>query len=640
MVVTEDTFPKLLKRNCERWGDTKVAIRYKKFGIWWPLTWKDYYEKAKFFALGLKRLGLEKGEKVCIIGDNVPEAFIGEIGSQGIGGVIVGLYTDATPSELKYLAAHSDSVFAVVDDQEQVDKFLLIKDELPRLQKIIFWDPKGMKHYNDPLLISFKYVIDLGRQYEKENPGFFEKYVEEGRGDDLALILYTSGTRDLPKGVMLTYKNILSALYGLMELDPWLEDGKTFSYLPLAWVPEQVFGIAGPLISGCSVSFPEEPETVNQDIREIGPTQLFYGARLWESLTSMMQVRISESTFFKRFIFNLLLPVGYRRADLKIQGKKPNIFWKLIYNFVDLLLFRHIRDDMGLSHLRFAWTSGASLSPDSYRVLFAIGIPLRNHYASTEGCAICNPGSKLKIETVGPPIPWKGTKTEVRISKEGEILVKGEQIFKGYYKDPETTEKALRNTWFHTGDAGFFDDDGHLIFLDRVADLAELSSGEKVAPQYIESRLRFSPYIADAIIIADKSKDFVSSIITISFENVGRWAEMNKILYTTYTELSQKKETYNLICKEILRVNKVLPQLSRIRKFVLLHKEFDADEAEITRTKKLRRDFIRSSYEELIRGIYGGEREIQVEAQIKYRDGRTGKVKTTIKIMKVDEEEE
>ncbi|HBF43721.1 MAG TPA: AMP-binding protein, partial [Desulfobacteraceae bacterium] len=529
-----DTFPKLLKFNSERWGNEKVAMRYKKFGVWGPCTWKQYYEESRSFGLGLLSLGLRRGETVGIIGDNSPEAFFTELGAQVVGGIVLGLYTDAISDELKYLAEHSDTVFAVVNDQEQVDKFLEIKDELPKLKKIIYWDSKGLVHYDDPIMISFGQVQELGRKMESKTPGSFEETIAEGKGDDVAVLLYTSGTKGLPKGAMLTYKNILSGIKAVMELDAWTEDSRSFSFLPLAWVPEQLFGIAGPLVSGGSVNFPEEPETVTSDVRDIGPTQLFYGSRLWESLTSMMQARITESTFIKRHAYKLLFPMGYKWLTLKEKGGEPGFFWKTLHCVADRLLFRPIRDDMGLSHLTFAWSSGASLSPDSCRLLQAIGIPIRNHYASTEVCAVCNSGKDFRAETVGRPVPG----TKIRISSEGEILVKSAQVFKGYYKDRDATDKAIIDGWFHTGDAGFIDDDGHLIFLDRLDDLTKLAGGEKVAPQYIESRLRFSPYITDAMVLADPDKPYVAAILTISFVNVGRWAEMKRINYTTYTDLS------------------------------------------------------------------------------------------------------
>jgi len=632
-MTQSDTFPKLLKRNCDLWGD-KVAMRYKKFGIWGPYTWKQYYEESKYFGLGLTTLGLSRGHTIAIMGDNAPQAFFAELGAQGVGGIALGVYTDANSDELEYLAEHSDTTFAVVDDQEQVDKFLEIKDKLPKLKKIIYWDSKGLGHYDDPIMISFGDVQELGREMEFENPAGFEKAIAEGKGDDVAVLLYTSGTKGLPKGATLTYKNILSGVKAVMELDVWTEDSMSFSFLPLAWVPEQIFGIAGPLVSGGSVNFPEEAETVTSDVREIGPTQLFYGSRLWESLTSMMQARITESTFTKRLVYRLLFPIGYKWIDLKETKGEPGLFWKVLHFFADRLLFRPIRDDMGLSHLRFAWSSGASLSPDSCRLLQAIGIPIRNHYASTEVCAVCNSGKDFRAETVGRPVPG----TEIKISSEGEILVKSAQVFKGYYKDHDATAKAVVDGWFHTGDAGFVDDDGHLIFLDRLTDLTTLSSGQKVAPQYIESRLRFSPYIADAMVLADPGKPYVAAILTISFANVGRWAEMRRINYTTYTDLSQKQETYDLIYEEVNRVNETIPKGSKIRKFILLHKELDPDEAELTRTKKLRRDFISGRYAELIEAIYGGKKEIRVEADVKYRDGRTSVVKTSIKVRELEQE--
>ncbi|RJR30946.1 MAG: long-chain fatty acid--CoA ligase [Desulfobacteraceae bacterium] len=630
-MAKSDTFPQLLRMNYEKYGRKKIAIRFKKFGIWKTCTWGDYYQNARLIGLGLKSIGLKKGDKVAVIGDNAPEGFFTELGVQALGAIMVGLYTDATPAELKYLVENADTRFVVADDQEQVDKFLEIREELPLLEKVIYWDPKGLINYDDPILMSYTKAVALGKEYERNNPGYFEECIDAGKADDAAVFLYTSGTSGLPKGAMLTFDNLISGVKAMMKLERWTEDSKSFSFLPFAWLPEQVLSIAGQLLSGGSVNFPEEPETVSADIREIGPTQLFYGSRLWEGLTSMMQARITESTFLKRLTYKALLPVGYRWIDMKTRGDEPNLLWKLAHAFADWILFRPIRDDMGLSHLNFAWSSGASLGPESYRLLQAIGIPIKNHYASTEACAVCNSGRELRPETVGRPVPG----IEVKISEEGEILVKGRVVFGGYYKNSEATSKAIRNGWFHTGDAGFINDEGHLIFLDRLADLTELSNGEKVAPQYIESRLRFSPYIADAIVLADRDKAYVSAILTISFDMVGRWAEMNRVNYTTFTDLSQKEEVYNLILNEVERVNTSVPETSRIKRFLLLHKELDADESELTRTRKLKRDVIKERYGELIQGIYGDRDKISVEAQIKYRDGRTGVVKTDVRVLTV-----
>lgn len=628
-MVKSDTFPQLLRMNYEKYGK-RIAMRYKKFGIWKTYTWEDYYKNARLIALGLKSVGLEKGDKVAVIGDNAPEGFFTELGVQALGAIMIGLYADATPSELKYLVENSDARFVVADDQEQVDKFLEIKEELPLLEKVVYWDPKGLINYDNPILMSYTKAIELGKEFERNNPGYFEECIEAGKADDVAVLLYTSGTSGLPKGAMLTFDNLISGVKAMMKLERWTEDSKSFSFLPFAWLPEQILSVAGQLLSGGSVNFPEEPETVNTDIREIGPTQLFYGSRLWEGLTSMMQARITESTFLKKLTYKALFPVGYKWIDMKTRGEEPNLLWTVAHALADWILFRPIRDDMGLSHLNFAWSSGASLSPDSYRLLQAIGIPIKNHYASTEACAVCNSGQEFRPETVGRPVPG----TEVRISEEGEILVRGRVVFDGYYKNSEATSKSIRNGWFHTGDAGFINDEGHLIFLERLSDLVELANGEKVAPQYAESRLRFSPYISDAIVLADRDKPYVSAILTISFEMVGRWAEMNRVNYTTFTDLSQKTEVYDLILKEVERVNTLVPAASKIKKFLLLHKELDADESELTRTRKLKRDVIKKHYGELIKGVYEDRDKISVEAQIKYRDGRMGVVKTNVKVMK------
>ncbi len=629
----QDTIPKLIKRNCEKWG-RRTAMSMKNFGIWQKYSWQDYYEKVKYFSLGLVSLGLEQGDVVCIIGDNEPEWFWGEFATQAAGGIATGIFVDSIPSEVKYIAEHSDAKFAVINDQEQADKFLEIKDELPLLKKVIYWDPKGLRNYDDPILISFTEVIKLGREYEATHPGLFEQNVEKGKGDDIAFIYYTSGTTGLPKGAMLTHRALITTSQGFISRYPLSENDDLISNFPAAWVGDSFFATIPHLLTGARLNFPEEPETIAEDTREVGPNFVIYGPRQWESLVSEIQIKMIDAHPLKRFAYNLFLPVGHKIADIELQGKTPNLFWRTLHGLAHLVLFRPLKDSLGLSKVRFAVTGSSVLSLDTFRLIHAIGIELRQNYASTEAGFISSHGKgEIKFESVGRP----ALGTEVRITDAGELLVRSDCMYGGYHKDPEKTMASLIGGWCHTGDAVHIDETGHLIFLDRLEHMGELSSGIKYAPQYIEGRLRFSPYIKDAMVIGGRDREFVSAIINIDFAMVGKWAERNSIPYTTFVDLSQKKEVADLVQKDLVRVNGYLPESARVRKFVLMHKEFDPDEAELTRTRKLRRDFMEQRYKELIDTLYEDGQEINVKAPVTYRDGRKGMVTTSIKVRSVSE---
>jgi long-chain acyl-CoA synthetase len=631
-VETAATIPQLIKANSENWS-RRTAVCMKRFGIWQRYSWSEYYTSVKYFSLGLVSLGLKRGDVVCIIGDNEPEWFWGEFAVQAAGGIVTGAFVDAIPSEVKYVAEHSGAVFAIVNDQEQTDKFLQIKDELPLLKKIIYWDPKGLKNYDDPLLVGFSEVIRLGQDYEKTHAGLFEDNVHRGRGDDTAFIYYTSGTTGLPKGALLTHRALITTARGFTDRYPLDENDDLISNFPAAWVGDSYFATIPHLLTGARLNFPEEPETIAEDTREIGPNFVIYGPRQWESLVSEIHVKILDANPLKRFCYNLFLPVGHHIADLRFENREPGLGWRLLHGLAYLLLFRPLRDKLGLSHIRFAVTGSSVLSLDTFRLIHAIGVELRQNYASTEaGLISCHGKGEIAFESVGRP----ALGTEVRVSDAGELLVRSDCMFSGYLKNPEKTASALVDGWLHTGDAVNINDKGHLIFLDRLVDMGELKSGAKYAPQYIEGRLRFSPYIKDAMVVGGKDKDFVSAIINMDFTMVGKWAERHKIPYTTFVDLSQKEEVSQLIEKDLLRVNGYLPEPARVRKFVLLHKEFDPDEAELTRTRKLRREFVEERYRELIRGMYDNAGEVLVEASVTYRDGRKGTVKTGIKVRTVD----
>ncbi len=629
-----DTIPKLIIHNRERWGK-RAASCLKNFGIWQRYTWEDYYQNVKYFSLGLISLGLEPGNVACIIGDNEPEWFWSEFATQAAGGIATGIFVDSIPAEVKHIAAYSAAKFAIVNDQEQTDKFLEIKGELPALQKVIYWDPKGLRNYDDPLLLSFTEVIKLGREYETSHPSLFEQNVAKGKGSDTAFIYFTSGTTGLPKGALLTHQALINTAKGFIDRFPLNEDDNLISNFPAAWVGDSFFATIPHLLTGAKLNFPEEPETIAEDTREVGPNFAIYGPRQWESLVSEIQVKMIDAYPLKRLVYRLFLPVGYRIADIKFQGRKPNLFWRGIHRIADAFLFRPLKDKIGLSNVRFAVTGSSVLSLDTFRLIHAVGVELRQSYGSTEAGFISSHGEgEIHFESVGRP----ALETEVRLTKEGELLVRSDSMFSGYLNDPQKTAATLVNGWCHTGDAVHIDDRGHLIFMDRLEHMGELSSGIKYAPQYIEGRLRFSPYIKDAMVIGGKDKNFVSAIININFTMVSKWAERHHIPFTTFVDLSQKKEVADLVQKDLARVNSYLPEQSRVKKFVLLHKEFDADEAELTRTRKLRRNFMEERYKDLIHAIYSDGDKIDVNAAVTYRDGRKGTVTTTIRVRSIEKE--
>ena len=609
-------------------------MRYKHYGIWQPYTWKDYYLNVKYLALGLLSLGFEPGDKVLIIGDNAPQWYYAELAAQANHGASVGLYSDLTPLEIKYIAENSEARFAIVEDQEQVDKFLQIKDELPLLKKVIYWSYKGLAHSDDPILMGYRQVLQLGEKYEEEHPGLFEQNVETGKADDICALVYTSGTTGAaPKGALHTYRTMRTGADYHLHLDPWYENDNVLPYLPPAWMTEQWFGIGCHLLSANILNFAEEPETQQRDTRETGPSIVFNGARLWESQAAMVQARILGADAIKRFAFRLLMPIGYKMADLKFKKQKPSLFWKILYSLADIALFRPIRGSLGLSNARICYTTGAMLSPDAFRFYHALNLPLKSLYGTTEGGALTGArNDDISLETVGPA--HKGT--EVRITDNSELICRQPGIFVGYYKDPDKTAEVLKDGWFYSGDSGFIREDGHIVFVDRVKDLVELANGHKLAPQFIESRLRFSPYIKDAWVLAGPRRNYASAIIIINYDNVSRWAGQRRVAYTTFTELSQKPEVYGLVKQDIDRINSTLPPGSRVKKYVNLHKEFDPDEGELTRTRKLRRTFLEERYRELIDAIYGDKTEVPIEARVRYRDGRMGTIKTTLSIKSVE----
>ncbi|MEE4352603.1 MAG: AMP-binding protein [Desulfatiglans sp.] len=620
-----DTLPKLLRDRARRFPE-KIAMRKRLFGIWNEFTWKEVYGHVKNIALGLLSLGFERGDKAIIIGDNDPEWFWCEWAVLSLGGVVSGVYIDCVPEEVKYYLEHSGSSFVFARDQEQVDKILAICQENKAIEKIVYWDERGLWFYDDPTIMELKRLEELGDEWSNKNTHLIEDHIEKGNGEDIAVFCYTSGTTGEPKAAMIDHLNLLSAIECLTDVNHYLPTDNYISYISPAWITEQFLGLAGGLFTPLIINFPEKPETVQTDIRDIGPQIIFYAARLWENLASTIQVKIIDSSRFKRLSYNLASKISNRCLLLQEEGKTVGPFLKLSHKIADFVVFRPLRDRLGLNGVKVAYTAGAAISPDMMRLFHTIGINIKNLYGSTEaGLISVHRDDDIRYETVGTPFD----KCTIKISDEGEIFCKSDMVFKGYYKNPEATKKALKGGYYHTGDAGYFDQ-GHLIYEDRLSELIALDDNNQFSPQFIEIRFRFSPFIMDAIVFGGPNKPFISAILTIDFENVSKWAENRRIAYTTYSDLSQKKEVRGLLKGIVKDVNSYLPDYSKVKAFVSLHKEFDADEAELTRTRKLKREPIERRYQNILSSIYEKREKIDITSQVTYRDGRVGKVSTEL----------
>ncbi|MBU2551169.1 MAG: AMP-binding protein [Proteobacteria bacterium] len=628
-----DTLPKYLYLNHRRWKN-RVAIRKKKYGIWNEYSWQHHYNQVKYFTLGLIDLGLQKGDKTTIVGDSDPEWTWAQMAVLSAGGVVAGAFTESLPHELKYIVTHSDSRFIVAHDQEQVDKILEIKDELPLVEKVIYWETKGMRDYDDPVLVYYYDVVERGREVDRQDPERFEKLLAEGDGEDVAMIYYTSGTTGLPKGAIRTHKSMLHTMRGALQIFKSRPMEDYVAIVPPAWIAAMM-GESGHWLTGMVINYPEKPETAMMDLREISPAAGGGNPRIWEGLVSIIQAKITDAGPINRALYKIFLPVGYRVADCHLAGKKATTGAYLLNFLADRLVFRQLRNQLGFRKTRYFNTGAAAISPDTFRYFHAIGCPIRQFYGSTESGSVCGHWgdlTQIRFETIGPPMEG----VQVRISDEGEIQVKSEGMFSGYHKNPEATTEAIVDGWFRTGDAGYINEEGHVIYIDRVKELGRLKNGGNYSPQYIEGSLRFSPYLREAVTIGGREREYLTAILNINFDNVGRWAEKNRINYTTYVDLSQKEEVARLLLDDVHRVNKNLPDEVKIRKFAILHKEIDADEAEMTRTMKLRRGLFAEKYEELLDALYSGRDAVEISAAVTYRDGRKGTIKTHLRIWNVE----
>ncbi|MBW2264969.1 MAG: AMP-binding protein [Deltaproteobacteria bacterium] len=631
-ITKELTIPKLFLERTETYGKNRVAMREKEFGIWKPITWHDYLENVKYIALGLISLGLKEGDKVAMIGDNRPEGLWAEMATLCSRGIAVWLFQDCLMDEVKYIVDHSDTRFLFGEGQEEVDKAISIREECPKLEKIIWDDPKGMRNYHEDYLISLKEVRDLGKKLEQEKPGLFEETIEKGHGNEVALLFYTSGTTSKPKGALLSHWNLLSMGKNLMSIDPCYETDDFVSYLPFAWIGEQMMSISCGLQIGFTINFPEEPETAQENIREIGPHVMFAPPRMYEQMTRTVQVKYLDAGWIKRKCYEFSTKIGYHIANLKFEKKSVPWYWKLLGWLVYFGVQKKLKDHLGLSRVRYAYSGGAAMGPDHFRFFHALGVNLKQIYGQTEiaGISVVHRNGDIKFDTVGTALP----ETEVRITEDGEIISKSPSVFLGYHKNPEATKETLQNGWLYSGDRGFVDEDGHLVVFDRSKDVMTLPNGKPFAPQYLETRLKFSPYVRDSWVIGDK-RDYITAVLCIDYSVVGKWADEKKLTYTSYPELSQKPEVYNLIESQILQANKDLPEAARVRKFINLYKEFDADDDELTRTRKLRRAFVTQRYADIIEALYADTDTVNIDTTIKYEDGRSSHIKTDLYIRKL-----
>ncbi len=630
-----DTLPKLLLRNArDRAGG--IALREKEFGIWQTLTWAEYADRVRNFARGLVELGLKQGDVVAVLGDNRPEWLIAQLAAQAVGALSLGVYQDSVASEVQYLVKFAGARFVIAEDQEQVDKLLEVWEGLSGGQeddegvlRVIYYDPRGLGAYPHDFLLGFPEVEEAGCNAGASEPGDFDRWVASTAADDVALLSTTSGTTGKPKLAMLSHRNLLTMAQSFHSIDPMQSDDEFVSFLPLAWIGEQMIGGACGLLVGFAMNFPEEPETVQADIREIGPHMMFSPPRIWENMVSDVQVRIEDASWLKRKVYGWALRVGYRSADTLLDVNRLPPLLAAQRWLANACCFFWLRDKLGLRRIRRAYTGGAALGPDIFRFFHAIGVNLKQIYGQTEvsGISVAHRDDDIRFQTVGTPVPG----AEVRIGEGGEILTRSASVFLGYYRNPEATEEALRDGWLFSGDAGYMDN-GHLIVIDRKKDVMELEDGTQFSPQFIENKLKFSPYVKEAVVFGGGDYPFVTSLITIDFANAGKWAERRQIPYTTFTDLAQKPEIYELVLEHTAGINGDLPEAARIQRLLLLHKELDADDEELTRTRKVRRRFIADRYRLLVDALYGDDPAVDIENRITYQDGTTAVLQTRLRI--------
>jgi long-chain acyl-CoA synthetase len=632
-----DTFPRLLLAHAEVRG-TRPAVREKDMGIWQTWTWAEAAREVRGIACGLAELGFKRGDRLGIIGDNRPRLYWSMCAAQMLGGIPVPMYQDAVAQEMTFVLQDAGIHIAIVEDQEQVDKLLEIKDQCPELLHILYDEPRGMRHYTQPFLHGLDETIAAGIIHDTNHPDFLPREIALGKPDDTAIMLYTSGTTGKPKGVCQTHTAFIAAARGCMEIDRLTEDGDILSYLPMAWVGDHLFSYAQALVAGFTINCPESGDTVMTDLREIGPSYYFAPPRVFENLLTQVMIRMEDAAPLKHRMFHYFMAVAKRCGAEILDGKPVPAGDRFLYGLGNLLVFGPLRNVLGMSRIRVAYTAGAAIGPDLFRFYRSIGINLKQFYGQTETCAyVClQPDRQIKFDSVGQPAP----QVEIKIADNGEILVKGPMLLKEYYQRPKDTAEAINGEgYFMTGDAGFLDEDGHLKIIDRAKDVGKLNNGAMFAPNYLENKLKFFSHIKEAVAFGH-SRDMVCAFINIDIGAVGNWAERRGLAYSGYTDLAGKPEVYQLIQECVEQVNAELAHDAmvadtQIHRFLILHKELDPDDDELTRTRKVRRGFVAEKYAVLIDALYGGKPSQFIETEVKFEDGRKGRVSADLVIRDV-----
>jgi long-chain acyl-CoA synthetase len=634
----QTTFPRLMLDHAAK-RPTAPALREKVYGIWQTLSWADLATLVRDLAGGLAAAGLKRHDHIIVVGDNRPRLYASMLAAQALGAVPIPLYQDAAAAEFVFPVVNADVGFAIVEDQEQVDKLLEIRGKCPLLTRIWYDDPRGLRNYSEPGLASMDALIEAGRSFAKANPGHFDAELAQGQPHDMAAMFFTSGTTGNPKGVVHTHFTLLDRAQAGADFDRLTEREEVLAYLPPAWIGQNIFSYAQWLACGYVVNCPESAATVMIDLKEIGPTYYFAPPRVFEGLLTSVMIRMEDASAIKRRLFHHYMDVARRIGPALMDGKPVSFGDKLSYALGNLLVYGPLRNTLGLSRVRVAYTAGEAIGPDLFTFYRSIGINLKQLYGSTETAVfVClQPDHEARADTVGVPIAG----VEVKLTDSGEILIKSPGLLKEYYKNPAATAEVLDAAgWYHTGDAGFLDAGGHLKIIDRAKDVGRImggaSDGAMFAPKYVENKLKFFPFIKEAVAFGDK-RERVCAFINIDVEAVGNWAEKRGLPYAGYTDLAQKDEVYALLRDCVEKVNADLAADamlagSQISRFLILHKELDADDGELTRTRKVRRGYIGERYQVLVDALYGGKAEQYIETQVKFEDGRSGMVSATLKI--------
>ncbi|MEQ8807192.1 MAG: AMP-binding protein [Rhodospirillales bacterium] len=629
-----DTFPKLLAANARIRGG-KPASREKDYGIWQTWTWSEVADEIRALACGLAALGFKRGDRLAIIGDNRPHLYWAMPAAQAVGGVPVPVYQDSVADEMQYVLEHAECRFALVENQEQVDKLLEIKDRLPQLETIIYHFPRGMRHYTQDFLHLYADVQAKGRAFDAATPGFYDGEVAKGTGQDLAIMVYTSGTTGRPKGVMLSAENLIQTARNAADWEGLTDDDEMLAYLPMAWVGDHIFSVAQAFTHGFCVACPESAETVLQDLREIGPTYFFAPPRIFENILTTVMIRIEDAAPWKQRMFHYFMGLAGRVGRDILDGKPVPLIDRVKYRLGEFLVYGPLKNVLGLTRMRLGYTAGEAIGPDIFDFYRSLGLNLKQLYGSTEASVFITiqPNGDIRSDSVGVPAPG----VDIRVADTGEVLFKSPGVFQAYYKNDEATrETKTADGWVHTGDAGFLDADGHLKIIDRAKDVGKLTDGTLFAPKYLENKLKFFPYVSEAVTFGD-GRDYVAAFINMDLEAVGNWAERRGLAYTGYTDLAGRPEVLELIADCVDKVNADLAQDdklagSQIKRFLILHKELDADDGELTRTRKVRRSVVSERYDDLIAALYSDRDHCEVTATVTFEDGRTDTIHADLKI--------